>query len=118
MFPQLTRQHCYQIIRKSSQERSFSLFELLLAGAYTRTVILPGVLVAAAIALVATFLAHFVPLIGAPVLAIVLGILLRLRVPLPRSLQPGFAFSSKTVLQSAIVVSGFGLSLAVVVRTG
>jgi uncharacterized integral membrane protein (TIGR00698 family) len=81
-------------------------------------VILPGVLVAAAIALVATFLAHFVPLIGAPVLAIVLGILLRLLVPLPRSLQPGFAFSGKTVLQSAIVVSGFGLSLAIVVRTG
>jgi uncharacterized integral membrane protein (TIGR00698 family) len=81
-------------------------------------VILPGVLVAAATALAATFLAHFVPLIGAPVLAIVLGILLRLLVPLPRSLQPGFVFSGKAVLQSAIVVSGFGLSLAVVVRTG
>jgi uncharacterized integral membrane protein (TIGR00698 family) len=37
---------------------------------------------------------------------------------LPRSLYPGFAFSGKQVLQSAIVVSGFGLSLAVVVRTG
>jgi uncharacterized integral membrane protein (TIGR00698 family) len=81
-------------------------------------VILPGVLVAAATALVATFLARFVPLVGAPVLAIVLGILLRLVLPLPRSLQAGFAFSGKAVLQSAIVVSGFGLSLATVVRTG
>jgi uncharacterized integral membrane protein (TIGR00698 family) len=87
-------------------------------GAYTRTVILPGVLVAAATALVATLLARFVPLVGAPVLAIVLGILLRLLVRLPPRLQPGFAFSAKQVLQSAIIVSGFGLSLAVVVRTG
>jgi len=81
-------------------------------------VIFSGVLVAGAAALVATLLARFVPLVGAPVLAIVLGILLRLLVPLPRSLYPGFAFSGKQVLQSAIVVSGFGLSLAVVVRTG
>jgi uncharacterized integral membrane protein (TIGR00698 family) len=81
-------------------------------------VILPGVLVAAATALVATLLARFVPLVGAPVLAIVLGILFRLLVRLPPALQPGFAFSARQVLQSAIIVSGFGLSLGVVVRTG
>jgi uncharacterized integral membrane protein (TIGR00698 family) len=80
--------------------------------------LLPGVLVAIAAALVATLAARIVPLAGAPVLAIVLGILVRLLVPLPASLAPGFAFSSKTVLQSAIVVSGFGLSLFAVVRTG
>jgi len=44
--------------------------------------------------------------------------LLRLLVPLPRSLFAGFAFSGKQVLQSAIIVSGFGLSLAAVARTG
>jgi uncharacterized integral membrane protein (TIGR00698 family) len=81
-------------------------------------VILPGVGVAAAIALVATVLARFVPLAGAPVLAIVLGIVLRLLIPFPRPLFPGIAFAGKYVLQSAIVVSGFGLSLAVVAKTG
>jgi uncharacterized integral membrane protein (TIGR00698 family) len=81
-------------------------------------VILPGVLIAAATALVATLLARFIPLAGAPVLAIVLGMLLRLPAPLPRSLHAGFAFSGKYVLQAAIIVSGFGLSLAAVVRTG
>ena len=75
-------------------------------------------LVALATALVATLLARFVPLVGAPVLAIVLGIVLRVLVPLPRALFPGFAFSGKQLLQAAIVVSGFGLSLAAVVRTG
>jgi len=80
--------------------------------------ILPGVLVAAVIALAATLAARFVPLVGAPVLAIVFGIVLRLVIALPRSLNAGFAFSSKMVLQSAIIVSGFGLSLAAVVTTG
>jgi uncharacterized integral membrane protein (TIGR00698 family) len=81
-------------------------------------VIVPGVLVAAATALVATLLAGFVPLVGAPVLAILLGILLRLPGPLPPALRAGILFSGKQILQAAIVVSGFGLSLAMVVRTG
>jgi len=80
--------------------------------------ILPGLLVAVAAALVATLAARAVPLAGAPVLAIVIGILVRLAVTLPPSLRPGLAFASKFVLQSAIVVSGFGLSLAAVARTG
>jgi len=65
-----------------------------------------GVLVAAVIALAATLAAQFVPLVGAPVLAIVFGLGLRLAIALPRPLYPGFAFSSKYVLQSAIIVSG------------
>jgi uncharacterized integral membrane protein (TIGR00698 family) len=51
-------------------------------------------------------------------LAIVLGVVVRAVVPLPASFRAGLAFSSKQVLQAAIVVSGFGLSLATVVRTG
>ena len=51
-------------------------------------------------------------------LAIVLGVLIRTIVRLPASCKPGIAFSARTVLQAAIVMSGFGLSLAVVARTG
>ena len=80
--------------------------------------ILPGLLVAGALALLATLAAHALPLAGAPVLAIVLGIVLRQAIRLPKALHAGFAFAGKYVLQSAIVVSGFGLSLAVVVQTG
>ncbi len=111
------------------------LFVLLFCPFYTRAVtispalaqalrgfrvpsILPGVAVAAATALLATLAARFVPLVGAPVLAIVLGIVLRLLVPLPSALRAGFVFSAKQVLQSAIIVSGFGLSLAAVAQTG
>ena len=80
--------------------------------------LLPGILLAAAVAAVAVLGAHAVPLVGAPVLAIVLGVLIRTIVPLPAPCKPGVAFCARTVLQAAIVVSGFGLSLAVVVRTG
>jgi uncharacterized integral membrane protein (TIGR00698 family) len=79
---------------------------------------LPGILAAALVALSATWLARYVPLAGAPVLAIVLGIVLRLALPLPPVLRPGFAYSAKTLLQAAIILSGFGLSLAAVVHTG
>ena len=79
---------------------------------------LPGILSAAALAAVAFVCARFVPLVGAPVFAIVFGVAIRTLAPLPDALRPGLAFSSRVVLQIAIVVSGLGLSLAVVVRTG
>lgn len=69
-------------------------------------------------AAIATLLARFAPLVGAPVLAIVLGVAIRAIHPLPERCHAGLAFSARTVLQTAIVVSGFGLSLAVVVKTG
>jgi len=81
-------------------------------------VLLPGLLAAVAVAAVAAVCARFVPLVGAPVFAIVLGVVIRALVPLPAACKPGLAFSARTVLQTAIVVSGFGLSLAVVARTG
>jgi uncharacterized integral membrane protein (TIGR00698 family) len=52
------------------------------------------------------------------VLAIVLGIAVRVFGPLPERCRPGIAFSARTVLQAAIVLSGLGLSFAAVIRTG
>ncbi|MDQ2858712.1 MAG: putative sulfate exporter family transporter, partial [Candidatus Eremiobacteraeota bacterium] len=78
----------------------------------------PGILVTAAIAAVATFLAQFVPILGAPVIAIVCGIAARSLRTIPAALRPGIAYSARTVLQIAIVISGFGLSLLAIARTG
>ncbi len=80
--------------------------------------IVPGLVVASVLAGLATLAARGLPLVGAPVLAIVLGIVLRAAIRLPVTLSPGLAFAAKYVLQAGIVVSGFGLSLAVVVQTG
>jgi uncharacterized integral membrane protein (TIGR00698 family) len=77
-----------------------------------------GLLVTVVIALVASGAARFAPLAGAPVLAILLGIAIRSRVAIAPRYDPGIRFSAKFVLQAAIVVSGFGLSFAMVVHTG
>jgi uncharacterized integral membrane protein (TIGR00698 family) len=79
---------------------------------------LPGIGAALGVALVALAVASVIPLIGAPIVAIALGIALRALVPLPAMLNCGIKFSSRNLLQAAIVVSGFGLSLVTVVHTG
>jgi uncharacterized integral membrane protein (TIGR00698 family) len=52
------------------------------------------------------------------VLAIVLGVAVRAAWQPPERCRPGLAFAARTVLQAAIVVSGFALSFVTVVRTG
>jgi len=80
--------------------------------------LLPGAAAAATIAAAATVVGGFVPVVGAPVLAIVAGIAIASsRAPSER-LRPGVAFTAKRVLQGAIVVMGLGLSLHQVILTG
>jgi uncharacterized integral membrane protein (TIGR00698 family) len=78
----------------------------------------PGLIATVLLASFASYGARYAPILGAPVLAIMLGVLVRSVVPLPAALRAGVAFSAKQVLQAAIVVSGFGLSFETVVRTG
>ena len=78
----------------------------------------PGLLLAVAIAAVASALARVVPLIGASVIAILIGIAVRQFARLPDAVAPGVRFASKRVLQTSIVLLGTGLSLAQVWTTG
>ena len=80
--------------------------------------LLPGVVVTAAIALVATLLGGLVPVVGAPVIAILCGIAISLVKRPSARLLPGISFTAKKVLQGSIVVLGFGLSLGQVLSTG
>ncbi|HEX7111788.1 MAG TPA: putative sulfate exporter family transporter, partial [Mizugakiibacter sp.] len=78
----------------------------------------PGLLLTGAIAAVALALGKAAPLIGGPVIGIVLGIAVRtLRAP-GAACAPGIRYASKQVLQASIVALGFGLSLGQVARTG
>ena len=79
---------------------------------------LPGVALCTGIAGVATALGHLAPVVGAAVIAIVLGIVLRNSVRLPVRCTPGVRVASKLVLQVAIAVLGAGLSLRQVWTTG
>ncbi len=80
--------------------------------------LVPGVAAAAAIAAVASVLGGLVPVVGAPVFAIVAGIIVAASRPRLELLRPGLVFSTKAVLQGSIVVLGLGLSFGQVVSTG
>lgn len=80
--------------------------------------VVPGLVLAVAVAAVATPLGSLVPVIGGPVFGILLGIVLAtvLR-PGPR-LRPGLGVAAKPVLQLSIVLLGATLSLQQVATVG
>src|ERR1035437_3511612 len=63
---------------------------------------LPGLALTAAIATMAAVLGHLVPIVGGAVLAIVLGISIRLLIGLPEAYAPGVRIAGKRLLQWAI----------------
>ncbi|GIL28932.1 YeiH family protein [Actinocatenispora comari] len=81
----------------------------------------PGLLLTLAVAVVATAAGTAVPVVGAPVVAILLGAAVRAvggnRRWWPR-VRPGAAFAGKRILQAAVVVFGLGLSLGAVAKVG
>ncbi|MCC8077102.1 MAG: YeiH family protein [Oscillospiraceae bacterium] len=70
------------------------------------------------LAFVAYFLGKQVPVIGGPVFGILLGMLITLFLKDKRKLEPGIQFTSKKILQYAVVLLGFGLNLNVILQTG
>ena len=77
-----------------------------------------GIALAVALALLATVVGQRVPVVGPAVIAIVLGVAVRAALDPGTWSAPGIAFSSKKVLQAAIVLLGTGLSLTSVVDVG
>lgn len=82
---------------------------------------LPGISLCLLIAVPAWLIVQWIkPLevMGAPVLAILAGMLLGLVISVPEAAKPGISFVSKKVLQAAVVLLGFGLNLATVGKIG
>jgi uncharacterized integral membrane protein (TIGR00698 family) len=78
----------------------------------------PGVIFVFLLALISWWLGALIPLIGGPVFGITLGILINNTLGKPESTKNGIQFSSKKVLQWAIISLGCGLSLSKVWETG
>lgn len=73
---------------------------------------LPGIALVLAVAIVAYVLGRFVPVVGGPVFAIVIGMAVAsIRKP-SNAQRPGISFSSKQLLQTAIVLLGANLGLS------
>ena len=77
-----------------------------------------GILLSFILALAAAWLGNKYPIIGGPVFGIVLGIIINNTIGKPEWSSDGIKFTSKKILQWAIIVLGSGLSLTQVWKTG
>lgn len=77
-----------------------------------------GILLCVLIAIPAWFLGKLVPIIGAAVFAILIGIIVASVAKKYPHVRPGVMFTSKKVLQYAVILLGFGMNLSVVAQTG
>lgn len=77
-----------------------------------------GVVLCAILALPAWILGQYFPLVGAPVFAILLGMIVGSFYHNRTKTAAGIAFTSKYILQTAVVLLGFGLNLMQVVKVG
>lgn len=79
---------------------------------------LAGLTLTLVLALIAWLLGSAMPLVGAPVFGIVCGLLATATGRVPAACKSGISFSSKQLLQAAIVLLGFGLSFGQIIRIG
>ena len=77
-----------------------------------------GLLLCCSIAVPAWLLGRVFPLVGGPVIAILLGMLITLLLRDKTAFAAGIKFTSKKILQWAVILLGFGLNLNVILSTG
>ena len=77
-----------------------------------------GLLLCLVIAVPSWFLGKMFPVIGGAVIAIVAGMVTTVLWKDKNSFAPGITFTSKKILQWAVVLLGFGMDLGVVFQTG
>ncbi|MFZ2257158.1 MAG: YeiH family protein [Clostridiaceae bacterium] len=82
--------------------------------------ILPGFILALTIAFVARFLESLLPvkLVGASVLALFIGIIIRQVISPSPAIQAGIKFTSKRVLKFSIILLGASLNVATILKVG
>ncbi len=77
-----------------------------------------GVALCLVLALLGQWLGGLLPLVGGSVLALLIGLFLNPYIPRESTFQSGLTFTSKKLLQYAVVFLGFGLNLSVVFAVG
>lgn len=79
---------------------------------------LPGLALSFVIAVPSWLLGKLIPVIGGPVFSILIGMLITVFWAEKGRFGKGIKFTSKYVLQMAVVLLGFGLNLGVILETG
>ncbi len=78
----------------------------------------PGIALCAVLALPCWLLGQAFPVIGGPVFAIILGMIIALAWNKRGCTQDGIKFTGKKVLQYAVILLGFGLNMMQIAQTG
>ncbi len=77
-----------------------------------------GILICLCIAIPSWFLGNAFPIIGGAVIGILAGMVITIFIKNKTPFESGIKFTSKKVLQWAVILLGFGLNLNVIVETG
>lgn len=77
-----------------------------------------GILLCLAISSIAWIAGNKFPIIGGPIIAILIGMVMNLVIKDKANFDKGIKFCSKKVLQYAVVLLGFGMNLSIVFSTG
>lgn len=77
-----------------------------------------GILLCLSISIPAWYLGKLFPVVGGPVCSILIGMALAPFLKGKEAFRPGIAFTSKKILQYAVILLGFGMNLSVVLEKG
>ncbi len=77
-----------------------------------------GLALCLVIALPCWYLGKLLPVIGGPVFAILAGMVITLLIKDKSGLQGGITFTSKKILQYAVILLGFGMNLSEIAKVG
>ena len=80
--------------------------------------VFPGLILCLVLAVPCWFLGHAFPVIGGPVFAILAGMIVSMILRDKTCFQHGIAFTSKKILQYAVILLGFGLNLSQIAKVG
>ena len=80
--------------------------------------ICPGLLLCLLLAVPSWLLGRALPVVGGPVFAILMGMVVSLLLRDSARYQAGIAFTSKKILQYAVILLGFGLDLSEIAKVG
>ena len=80
--------------------------------------IISGLIICFILAIPSFLLGNMFPIIGGPIIAIILGMVIAIFWKDKGNAEDGIGFTSKYILQLAVVFLGFGLNLSVIVQTG
>ncbi len=77
-----------------------------------------GLLLCLCIAIPCWLLGNAIPVVGGPVFAILFGMIIALFIKDKAPFAAGITFTSKKILQYAVILLGFGMNLTVILQTG